>query len=167
MEVAMTSVVIYASHFGNTRVVAEAIASRLRNAGPVELFAVDEAPTELPEGTDLLVVGGPIEAFRLTPPLKEFLGTLSAVSVRGVAFATFDTRVKPHWWLPGDVGGSIAKRLREMGGRMIGEPEKFIVEGSINAERGEHPHLVAGELDHAARWADTLAQAVGPVATPA
>ena len=45
----MTSVVIYASHFGNTRIVAEAIASRLRNAGPVELFAVDDAPTELPK----------------------------------------------------------------------------------------------------------------------
>ena len=156
----MNSVVIYGSHFGNTRKVAEAIAAELQSRGPVRILGADDAPASLPEKTDLLVIGGPIEAFRMTAPVARLLARLEPATVHGVAAAAFDTRVRPHWWLPGSAGGGIAKRLRQLGARLIAPPEAFIVEGSINEAKGQFPVLVPGELEHAAAWAASLAVAV-------
>src|SRR5205085_12645245 len=94
-----------------------------------------------PEETDLLVVGGPIEAFRMTPPVSKFLARLEPRSVSGVAAAAFETRVPKHWWLPGSAAGGIAKRLGQLGARMIAAPESFIVEGSPNEAKGKVPAL--------------------------
>ena len=156
----MNSVVIYGSHFGNTRKVAEAIAAELASAGPVQLLAADEAPAILAQGTDLLVIGGPIEAFRMTAPVSHLLARLEPQSVSGVAAAAFDTRVGPHWWLPGSAGGGIAKRLEHLGAHVIARPEAFIVAGSVNEAKGQVPALVPGELERAGAWAASLAAAV-------
>jgi menaquinone-dependent protoporphyrinogen IX oxidase len=44
----MNSIVIYASRYGNTRKIAEAIGDALRLHGTTQLFAAEEAPTLLP-----------------------------------------------------------------------------------------------------------------------
>src|SRR5690242_18310306 len=62
----MRALVVYESMFGNTREVAEAIAAGIRNAMEVETVEVGAAPAEVPEGIDLLVVGGPTHAHGLT-----------------------------------------------------------------------------------------------------
>lgn len=152
----MNAVVIYASHFGNTQKVAEAMAARLRPWGNVQLFAADHAPEPLPEGTDLLIVGGPTEAFRMTAPMARFLDRLAPWSLHGVAAAAFDTRVAPRWWMLGYAGNSISKRLERLGARIIAHPEGFLVEGSINEAEGKYPSVMAGELERAADWAASL-----------
>ena len=43
----MNSIVIYASRYGNTRKIAEAIADALRQRGTAQLFAADDVPTRL------------------------------------------------------------------------------------------------------------------------
>ena len=156
----MNSVVIYGSHFGNTRKVAEAIAATLASAGQVTLLAADDAPATLADGTDLLVIGGPIEAFRMTAPVSHLLARLEPRSVAGVAAAAFDTRVQPHWWLPGSAAGGIAKRLEHLGARLVAPPEAFIVEGRVNEPKGHVPALVPGELERAGTWAASLAATV-------
>ena len=58
----MKAVVIYESMYGNTHLIANAIAEGLRNHGQVTVVPVDEADAALVETADLLVVGGPTHA---------------------------------------------------------------------------------------------------------
>ncbi len=68
----MNSVVIYGSRHGNTRKVAETIADELRKHGAVELVSAEKAPADFADSTDLVVVGGPTEAHRMTEPVARF-----------------------------------------------------------------------------------------------
>ena len=70
--VGMKSIVVYSTRSGNTRQIAAAIADVLRSHGPVDLLAAETAPRRLTPGTDLLVVGGPTEGHRMTPPIERF-----------------------------------------------------------------------------------------------
>src|SRR5919109_240755 len=156
----MNSLVIYGSHFGNTQKVAYAIAAELRTLGLVKLLAADEAPDRIPEGLDLLVVGGPTEGFRMTAPVANWLARLEPRSLHGLAAAVFDTRIRPRWWLLGYAGPGIGKKLTALGAHMVAPPEGFFVEGKIDQARDQFPVLEAGEIERAARWAAAVAQQV-------
>ena len=160
----MNSVVIYGSHFGNTKKVADAIAAGLRSFGPVQLLAAEDVPSRFDVKPDLVVVGGPTEAFHMTHPVMKMLDRLEPLD--GVAAAAFDTRVKPRWYLPGHAAPGIEKRLQRLGARIVAPPEGFLVEGEIKEAEGKFPTLVAGELERASRWGASLAARV-EVKTPA
>ena len=55
----MTALVVHESHWGNTRAVAGAIAEGLSDSdgGPVQVVDVGSAPSPLPDGVDLVVLG--------------------------------------------------------------------------------------------------------------
>ena len=57
------ALVVVESSFGNTRAVAEAIRDGIATHTPAGLVEVGDAPSRLPEAVDLLVVGGPTQAF--------------------------------------------------------------------------------------------------------
>ena len=141
----MRALVVYDTKFGNTERVARAIGERLRGAGEVTVAAVSERP-QLPDGLNLLVVGSP-QAFRMSPPMREWVDATAWWARQRVA--TFDTRLGRSRWLTGSAARSLARRLRRCGCQLVGEPQSFIVAGS------EGP-LREGELDRAARWADSL-----------
>lgn len=148
----MKSVVIYASRSGNTRLVAEAIANALGTRGSVELHPIDQAPQTFTADTDLVVVGGPTEGHGMTEPVIAYLDGLTATALEGIAAAAFDTRL---WWpraLSGSAASGIAKRLQESGARLAVREESFIV--------SMKPALEPGELERAAVWGATLADAV-------
>lgn len=153
----MKSVLIYASRSGNTRIAAEAIGQSLARRGSATLLSVEDAPSRIPEGTDLLVLGGPTEGHGLSEPMKAYLERLEADSVQGLAAAAFDTRLDWPRWLSGSAADRIADALRERGARMIAREESFIVT--------MEPALEPGEADRAAAWGDRLAELVRP--TPA
>ncbi len=149
----MNALVVYATRTGNTRRVAESIADALRARGlVVALHDVVDAPGLVPEGTDLMLVGGPTEGHGMTPPMAAYLQRLDRSGLRSVMAAAFDTRL---WWpriLSGSAAASIARILREKGARVIDEGTSFIV--------SMKPELVAGELERAAAWGRELAEAV-------
>jgi flavodoxin len=148
----MKSIVIYASRSGNTRLIAEAIANALGTRGSVELHPIDQAPRTFAAATDLVVVGGPTEGHGMTEPIIAWLDGLTATALDGIAAAAFDTRL---WWpraLSGSAASGIAKRLQESGARLAVREESFIVTMK--------PALESGELERAAVWAATLADAV-------
>jgi flavodoxin len=149
------SLVVYVTHKGNTQRVAEAIGDVLRERGPVEVLPVEEAPAVLEADVDLLVVGGPTEGHGMTPEQRSHLDRLDATTLRQRAVAAFDTRVNWPRLLSGSAAHGIAKRLREMGARVI-EPEgSFIV--------STEPTLLPGELERAREWAAAVASEVVPV----
>jgi len=142
----MNAVVLYDTAYGNTRTVAESIASALglgASAVPVDGFD----PATLCPG-DLLVVGSPINGWKPTARIAESLANLARRGLNGVHAAAFDTRVR--LFIHGDAAKKMTKSLAEAGATIVSGPMAFYVKGS------EGP-LLEGEVERAAAWAADLA----------
>ena len=88
----MKTLVVYESRFGNTALIARAVADALREWGAAHLLAVDEVTAPDLAGLDLLVVGGPTHAHGPSPELGGWLKGLPAGRVMGLPVAAFDMR---------------------------------------------------------------------------
>jgi flavodoxin len=155
----MKSLVIYASHKGNTKLIAERVAEALRVRGTVEMINVEAEPRELPDA-NLVVVGGPTEAHGMTKAVAQFFENLTVGALAGKSAAAFDTRLGLPRLFSGSAAVGIVKRLRAAGAVVLVPPESFIVSGT--------PELQPGELERAATWATTLGEAVdASLSTPA
>jgi len=166
----MRAVVVYESHWGNTRAVAEAIAEGI---GPEAIaLNTDQAFGPDLEAADLIVAGAPVIAFGLagdrgiagvrkaaetsaTPPdlshpsLRRWLESLPHGNG---ASASFETRVR---WSPGGATGAIEDGLEKAGYRTIAVRQRFVV-------RGQAGPLREGELERARAWGTELAALVAP-----
>ena len=169
----MTSLVVFESMYGNTRMVAEAIAEGMGGAEVVAVHAAPDCPADL----ELLVVGGPTHVHGMSttrsrqmaveaiqedgdgrlepgaarePGLRAWIREMAPGS--GARAAAFDTRADKSAWLTGAASRGIAKRLRRRGYDVI-DVQSFLVEDS------EGP-LTEGELDRARAWGSQLARSV-------
>jgi hypothetical protein len=166
----MTAVVVYESMYGNTREIAEAVAAGIGAHATVEVHEVSDMEA-LPDGVDLLVVGGPTHAFGMSRPgtradaatkphdgdlvstgigLREWIEALPSAD-HLIAVATFDTRVR-HPRLPGSAAKAAGKALAARGYRMVAAPRTFDVNGMTGP-------LYPGETDKAAEWGASVATA--------
>lgn len=169
----MRVLVVYESMFGNTRDVAQAVASGLRDRPGVDelvLAEVSEAPDSA-AGFELVVLGGPIHAWSMTRAgsrdgareeaaregievvskgegIREWLARLPDASGE-IRAATFDTKVETRWFPTGSAAKPAATGLRKHGFAMIADPEHFLV-------ADKYGPLLDGELDRARSWAAGL-----------
>jgi len=134
--------IVYDTTFGNTRTIAEVIAAEL-GQGTTSLSLGDLTDASL-DGVDVLVVGCPINGWRPTERMQEFLHSLTPGSLTGVRAAAFDTRVK--LFIHGDAAGKISHALQAAGATIVAKPHGFIVQGT------EGP-LAPGETGKAGAWA--------------
>lgn len=165
----MHALVVYESMFGNTQLIAKAVAGGLSSGMDTEIVEVGAAPTVIDDDVDVLVVGGPTQAFGLSRPrtrqtaaeqagpglmstgigLREWLDAVERGS-ESVAAAAFDTRFdKPHW-LVGSAARGVEKCLRRLGFRVIAPSQSFFVTGTPGP-------LLDGEAERARRWGEELA----------
>jgi len=172
----MRALVIYESMYGNTHLVADAIAAGLgENARAVSLH---EVTADQVREADLIVVGGPTHVHGLTREstrqaaaeaaaepdsdlemdpdsygdgLREWFSGLPPVSGAALA-AAFDTRMSGPPAFTGRASKGIAKRLHQHGYTLVVEPESFIV--------SRENELVDHEIEHARTWGADIA-AVG------
>ena len=163
----MKALVVYESFFGNTEQVAQAIAKGLSAHGEVEMVEVSNAPAELTEPVDLIVVGGPTHAFSMTREstrqdafkqgatqgsttvgVREWLTTLQRGRHAQVV-ATFDTKGEKVRHLPGSAAKAVANALHRLGFKSAVKPMSFYV-------RGVSGPLLDGELGRAQAWGDRL-----------
>lgn len=166
----MNALVVYDSQYGNTQLLAEAIAQAIGDARgspeDVKLLRASEVKPEHLAALELLVVGSPTQRFRPTPATTSFLGSIPVHGLEGVRVAAFDTRINVpevesralsfFVWLFGPAAYAakhIANGLEKRGGDMLVPPEGFFVKGT------EGP-LQDGELPRAASWAWTLVEQV-------
>lgn len=163
----MKTIVIYASRYGNTRKVAEAIAGAMRPRGSALLLAADDVPGYLPEGTDLVIVGGPTEQHGMTEAITLLFERLGPDALAGVSAAAFDTRLRWPRWLSGSAGAGISHKLRAAGARLIAPEESFFIKGAMGTGGRDTTELDSGELERATAWAVSLAGRVAMKTPPA
>ena len=164
----MRALVVYESMFGNTELVARAVAEGVARHAEVTVAEVRGARPEYAEKFDLVVVGGPTHAFSMTRPstradaerqgaphrtpdigIREWLDRLPS-GMHHEAIATFDTRIDKARRLPGSAARKAARVAHHHGYRKVAEPASFYVEGTSGP-------LVAGERERAVAWGDALA----------
>ena len=168
----MRALVVYESMFGNTRAVARAIAEGIATVMPVEAVEIGSAPTTIPPGCVLLVVGGPTHAHGMTTAksranaasrtgdplvsagsgLREYLASIRAEP--GVAAAAFDTRVKGPMLFTGSAATSATKQLQKVRFKRVEPPRSFVLEGATGPL---HDRMSKEELDAARDWGASLA----------
>jgi flavodoxin len=141
--------VVYDSNYGNTRTVAELIAAELGD-GALPVHVDDVTAPDL-AGIDLLLVGSPINSWRPTQKIQDFLAGLAPGTLAGVRAAGFDTRIK---LFHGDAAGKISQALKKAGATIVADPQGFTVQGT------EGP-LVANAADTAREWAAAIGRSLG------
>ena len=139
----MKSLIIFDSQFGNTQKIAKAIADGL---GTKAVSVADVEMADLSD-LDLVVVGSPINGWRPSVKMLEFLAKLKSDSLKGVKAAAFDTRIK--LFIHGDAASKIAKSLEKAGATIISTPKPFYVKGT------EGP-LFENEIKNAQKWTESI-----------
>lgn len=169
----MRALVVYESMYGNTHLIADAIAAGLAPVGEVEVVPVDRATDASLAGVDLLVVGGPTHVHGMSTAMSRkgavedaakpgrdmtldpdaegegLRGWFDAIDGLPPKAAAFDTRMEGPAALTGRASKGIAKRLRHHGCTIVDEPTSFLVT--------KQNHLVDDEAGHATAWGVQLA----------
>lgn len=146
----MKTLVVYASHFGNTERLARSIAATLSALGPTEAIQADSTPTVAWEGVEVLIVASPTEGFRQMPAMRTFLEQISRATLGHLSIACFDTRIHMPWPMNGSAAKDMARQLRRKGVHLLVPPESFFVQ-SVKGTQGAV--LLAGEEERAVQWA--------------
>jgi hypothetical protein len=173
---AMRAMVVYESMFGNTRVIADAIAKGLEPVGIVVVVPVPEAGHEMLADVDLLVVGGPTHFHGMSrtrtrkwaaataqkpkndlvldrdaqgPGVSDWLRSLGHGHTK---VAAFDTRFRGPAVLRGRASRVISRKLRRHGFEVVLKPESFFVTLQNQLEPGEEAR--------AQEWGKRLAASV-------
>src|SRR5688572_9358886 len=130
----MNALVLYDSTFGNTTLVARAIAEALGNDARAVPVA-EVGPTDL-QAAQLIIAGSPTQAGRPTSRLSQFLKSIPDQGLREFQVAAFDTRFEPQvrglglrvlMRIIGYAAPRIAQVLQAKGGHLAAPPEGFIV----------------------------------------
>ena len=171
----MRVVIGFESMYGNTRRIAEAIATAFASSDEVNVAPVN-ALSDSAADADLLVVGVPTHAHGLPRPgsrraavdaaqkkagrhvveasatdagVREWLNAMPLRMPSHVA--AFDTRFRLPAWLVGHPARAVLRALARRGATAAAPPESFFV--SRNEE------LLPGELERARQWGDRLRRA--------
>jgi hypothetical protein len=169
----MRAVIIYESMYGNTHLLAQAIARGLEPGNDVAVVPVAEATHELLDEVDLVVVGGPTHMYGISkaatrkaaakqahkrpellvldahadgPGLRDWFGSLGRMSAMAAAF---DTRLPGPAVVTGRASKAIAGLLEHHGLTLIARAESFLVTSDNE--------LRPGEEDRARDWGKALA----------
>lgn len=140
----MKTLVVYDSTYGNTKLIAEAIADTCK----ARLIQVNDVRQADLEALDLLIVGSPTHGGRPTEETQAFLDNLP--TLKGLKVTAFDTRLTMEWVkMFGFAAGKIADNLQKNGGKLVIAPAGFIV----SHKKGP---LLDNELDRARAWAQKI-----------
>lgn len=169
----MRVLVVYESMYGNTRVVAEAVARGLGPQNQVTVVPVARARADLLDSADLVVVGGPTHVHGMSrantrhaaaeqagkpgsrvtletvpdgPGVRDWIGSLGPLTGRGAAF---DTRLDSPALISGRASKGIARALERHGLTLVSTAKSFRVT--------TQNRLCPGEEDRAYEWGRDLA----------
>ena len=136
------ALILYETHYGRTREVAEHLAVGFRKEGvKTDLLPIAQAHDRSIDAYDLLVLGCPTVHLGMTPAMHRLLKDLKAVpKLKGHYGFAFDTRLRHH---PDGAARHIQSQLFDLGLRVPSPPASAIVE----APAGEPSPSAAGSAD--------------------
>jgi hypothetical protein len=175
------AVVVYESMYGNTHLVADAVAEGLRAEtigadADVVVVPVDRATPDALEDCALLVVGGPTHVHGMSRPSSRKAAIEAATTpdahldldpdAEGPGLrewfdalvdtapdaAAFDTRIPGPALVTGRASKGIARRLRDHGSTLVVEPKSFLV--------SKDNQLRPDEIEEARSWGVLLGRAM-------
>lgn len=162
----MEALILYETHFGNTRQIAQAIAGALGEWYEVRAQPLAQ-PGDMVPAVDLLLIGAPTHHHGTSLTMRTFLEALPRGALKGATAVVFDTRYPGARWLTGSAAVRIARVLRSKGAQLVAAPESFFVEPDVpprgEKRRHDRERLRAGEAERAAAWARQLVEARAPV----
>jgi flavodoxin len=129
------AIVIFDSRYGNTEKIARSLTDGLKGAG-INAYCVNETEVQVAslKEFDLIAVGGPTEALRVSKSMKDFLQKLRSLDLHGHFGFAFDTRFDAP--LSGSAAKGIEKELEHCGLEMIAPRESAFVLGRQKTEKG-------------------------------
>jgi flavodoxin len=133
----MNVLVVYDTTYGNTEIIAKAIAQK---AGAIIRRALEVNPACL-NAMELLIIGSPTHGGFPTPAIDAFLKEMA--TLQGKRTAVFDTRTRTTIF--GYAAPKIMKKLEKAGALVVVPPEGFYV-------RGTRGPLVDGEKERSGEW---------------
>jgi flavodoxin len=150
----MNTLVVYFSKFGNTQMLAEAIAASLSSNGNDRTMSSDDLTVDDLKNADLVVMGSPTHNMNLPKSVKPVFENLPKRILSGTSVAAFDTSYKMSWLLNQFTASKrLARKLRKLGGKLVLPPEIFHV------MKREGP-LYEGEIERAQTWAGSILQQI-------
>ncbi|UCH61609.1 MAG: flavodoxin family protein [Fidelibacterota bacterium] len=146
----MNTLIVHFSKFGNTQLVAGAIAEALETTGSVRVTSLEQlTPSDL-AAVDLVVAGTPTHRMNMPEAIRPVFEALPKHVLRATPVAAFDTSYRMSALLSRFTAAKkLARKFRRLGGKIVVPPETFHVEGR------EGP-LFEGELERAREWAGAI-----------
>lgn len=152
------ALVLYHSLFGNTKAVAESLASGMAASGiEVDCLSIEEVDITTIPGYDVLAIGGPTHMIGISKPMKAFLKQLRSMDLRGKHGFCFDTRTqsrlnKKRWLiLENSAARRIEGQLKRMKIKIITPRQSAIVigrEGPLEEDIEEKFKQIGIEIAH-------------------
>lgn len=149
----MNSLIVYGSTAGNTRQIAEKIASVLAEYGRVECHAASEMALLDVYGIDLLILGCPTLSHGLWPTMRVLLENTPARLLEGISVATFDTQSHRSHQYSASAAQLLAERLHKAGAQLLSPVKSFFI-----GER--ESSLEDRELERATQWTRLIIRAM-------
>ncbi|MDD4923673.1 MAG: flavodoxin domain-containing protein [Dehalococcoidales bacterium] len=148
----MKTLVIFDSLYGNTEIIARAIAEAI--TGDVKVLKADDArPLDISD-IDLLIIGSPTQGGRHTKSVEALLTEISGTFDKSTKIAVFDTRMPAKWVkIFGFAAGKLADFFKKEGFEPVVPPEPFMVEGAKGP-------LKEGEQERAAEWGKNIGRMI-------
>jgi flavodoxin I len=160
----MKTLLLFDSYFGNTEVIARAIAKAFENDPEFAIHRNKDIKPEDVAEYDILILGSPTRGFQPTEEVAKLIKALKPGTLNTVKIAAFDTRValetvhnkmlKGMIHLGGYAAKPIANRLCKKGATQLIEPEGFYVMDT------EGP-LKEGETARAEAWGRKIRELAG------
>ncbi|HVP90520.1 MAG TPA: flavodoxin domain-containing protein [Terriglobales bacterium] len=161
----MKALILYRSHYGNTKQAAEAMASQLTALGHAPVVQDLRKRLPDPESFDLILIGAPTRMARVTRRALRVLKRLRKLGAARKPLAVFDTYgpiptdpvklEKGRKWLTPGAAGLMHDAAKALGLNVY--PETLRCE--VKDIRGP---LIDGALDKAAAFAREFVSAVAP-----
>lgn len=161
----MNILIVAESYFGNTRLLADSMASSLQAEGhTTTIVEVNDAPSTIPEAIDVLIVGGPTHNRGMSTPTSRGMASggkdpdrigvrewLAGLTISGEPrIAAFDT-VTSTSWINGSAAKHMAKHLAKHATGKHMAIKSFVV-------RTKEGPLDPAQIVEAESWATSLAR---------
>lgn len=147
----MTSLIVFDSITGNTKLIAYAISEGLSEYGHVVIKKTDEESIIDVSIADILVIGSPTENRKPTMMMMQFINDLPNKSSNNFLFTSFDTKYNSAKWFSGSAAAWIVKRLERANFKLLIPSVSFFINRTDQ-------NLVEYESRRADKWGKLIGE---------